>query len=481
MPKKPKKKSSSSTNKKERVIPVRDILNPGASSGLSSAQALKQLTELTHSIDPLIQTSREIEQAMGGIDLARNVALASDTQATQAIERAMGGPGLSQSIALATTDRVSEAIERAMEADLSRSLYPLELSPKMRALSAASSLADKVSSINDKWSKAIEPLGALGVFGEVNRSGEAIANILGSNHHTEFGVLDSHLRGDLSKILGPLETESHLGIKSLASALGTNFFGISKPNNAINQSVYGTSLNTGPFSSFFERLDGPFSKLSYKVGRALERDQTVRTVLKLEWIPHQTMPFEKLEKLSSEEEYDAFILSHYSENFSKLKQTILATFKAVSNDTLGLTKLLEALEHHQNGHYNSSISILVLDFERIFRENTSDKLQGKHRPQRYKNEFCDRHENLDHNFNKAYLYNIVSILRHHILARIDPSCEEEIKKLEAHGIPNRNAVAHSFIHYVRPKQSLNSIFLIHAIAELMHSRRNGLDISHDAA
>ena len=201
-------------------------------------------------------------------------------------------------------------------------------------------------------------------------------------------------------------------------------------------------------------------KLARHVGNAEALD-------KAGWLPHHSMPFDRIDECEGDAEaVNALLSRYYRDGWSEVCRDIEARLKQCDVDDQTKETFREALEAHEAGLYRSVCAVLIPGIERVSRielhENRMDT------PVTNQNRLRELASELPISsiepggFFALKLYQRLSM---HLYERVNDECGRN--RFTQDPVPNRHAVVHGYVVYSSMQSSLNTIFMANFILQVI--------------
>ena len=185
------------------------------------------------------------------------------------------------------------------------------------------------------------------------------------------------------------------------------------------------------------------------------------------WFPHYTIPEELLDEGIEGADFNHLLLSYYRDNWAHVRQTIEGNLAAYPVNGETKAAFLEALESHEHGLYRSVCRNLMAEVEHVVRIHLYG---GKVGSFSVKKQIGDDFGILPVSILPDRQLGFVGYfyLQDHLYGHINN--EVDRNRFVNHQVPNRHATVHGLLTYPTEQNSLNSIFLVEYVLQLLSAR-----------
>ena len=185
------------------------------------------------------------------------------------------------------------------------------------------------------------------------------------------------------------------------------------------------------------------------------------------WFPHYTIPEALLDEGIDDSDFNSLLLSYYRDNWAQVRQTIEGNLSAYPVDDETKAAFLEALNAHEHGLYRSVCRNLMTEVEHVVRIHL---FGGKVGSFSVKKQIGDDFGILPVSMLPDASVGFVGYLclQEHLYDHI--KSEGDRSRIVDHPVPNRHAAIHGLLTYPTVQNSLNSIFVVEYVLQLMSAR-----------
>jgi uncharacterized coiled-coil protein SlyX len=218
---------------------------------------------------------------------------------------------------------------------------------------------------------------------------------------------------------------------------------------------------------FAELVSRPAAKFAEMARSYLIERQRADSLTKAGFLPHITTPFHLVDECDD----DVFKLSnlieeYYRDNWTAVRAQLLKRLNSFSIDDEAKHTVIDAIELHELGHYRAVISLLFPEIERVvITELGNVKVDGLPmgpKVPHYLQQIGDEIGISDLELNGFMGLELFGRLTHHLYASV-----KDKARMEADGVPNRNAALHGLVIYRSYKNSINTIFITDVIFRIV--------------
>ncbi|WP_332117236.1 hypothetical protein [Azorhizobium caulinodans] len=257
----------------------------------------------------------------------------------------------------------------------------------------------------------------------------------------------------------------------------------------LNQHMVGRPRMPNPAQEILNRF-APIREAAAKFVNALtpvvqQIGLSVRGYQALErigWLPHATTPLHLLSDPLDDvddAQLSSAIESYYRENWAEVRERLLADVESLDVNAESKLVFREGIEAHSHQLYRASCRLLLVECERVVRQDLFDGTPGENvrwegkrsTPTRVLRTLADEQPLPD-----GYLSLLLYVkLTEHLYERI--SSADIMQQFAMDPVPNRNAALHGIISYNTFQNSLNAMFLtdyvFHIVADAKISHEDG--------
>ena len=252
-------------------------------------------------------------------------------------------------------------------------------------------------------------------------------------------------------------------------------------------------IEAGRTLSEFQRMLAPFSKTVSDSLRQLS--EVIRPVLPhlvafarfsrivdavgcTGWVPHRSVPLNKVEPLINDvTSLEKYLASYYEQHWTYIRQDISSRLHGYHVDDETRDTFREALEAHDNGHYRCVCRVLFPEIERSIRSRFNVVEIGTNLSRRKIRDVLNGTTLGEVITGDPLAYSRFRLLVQHVYEHVDG---EGVQKVEEISTPNRHAALHGLVTYSTKKHSINMILMFDFMLEFfssidparVHSARN---------
>ena len=186
------------------------------------------------------------------------------------------------------------------------------------------------------------------------------------------------------------------------------------------------------------------------------------------WFPHYTIPEALLDEGIDDSDFNELLLSYYRDNWAQVRQMIEGNLSTYPVDGETKAAFVEALDAHEHGLYRSVCRNLITEVEHVVR---IDLYGGKVGSFSVKKQIGDDFGILPVSIFPDLKVGFVGYfyLQDHLYDNINN--EVDRNRFINHQIPNRHAAIHGLLTYPTVQNSLNSIFMVEYVLQLLSARK----------
>lgn len=197
------------------------------------------------------------------------------------------------------------------------------------------------------------------------------------------------------------------------------------------------------------------------------------------WLPHETMPFDRLDAAAvAAGEVDALVEAHYVDNWGDVEAAFNASVGGYDIDAEAKATFAEALAAHRQGMFRVAPRLLFPEIERVV---SAEFHGGRHyaassggRRGRPITNLRDLRETIREMpggeiLAHAFAIELLGKLEAHLYERVEDDAVD-VARVAADPVPNRHASLHGLVVYNSRKSSLNVLimtdFIFHLVSRL---------------
>ena len=227
-----------------------------------------------------------------------------------------------------------------------------------------------------------------------------------------------------------------------------------------------------------------FAPLQEMFARLAAQSAKARLVESRGWLPHETMPFDRLDEAAGESiDVDAIVEAHYVDNWDEVYAALSASVGGYEIDDEAKATFAEALTAHRLGLHRVAPRLLFPEIERVV---SVELHEGRHhvttpggRKGRSIASLNDLRESVDEiPAGDVLAYNfateLLKKLDAHFYERVEDSAEG-VARFAADPVPNRHASLHGIVSYNSLKSSLNALIMTDFIFHLVSRMKRYID------
>ena len=192
--------------------------------------------------------------------------------------------------------------------------------------------------------------------------------------------------------------------------------------------------------------------------RLARHAQRARALDKSGWLPHYSMPFDRMEECAGDADaIHKLLCRHYGERWSDVHQDIEARLAEYDIDEEAKATFVEALDAHEAGFYRNVCRVLLPEIERVSRlELHADRLD-RITSQPLLHELTARLPIPAVEPSGFLALNLYRRISEHLYEHVDD--ENSRQRLANDPAPNRHAAVHGLVAYSAMQNSLNTVFM----------------------
>ena len=186
------------------------------------------------------------------------------------------------------------------------------------------------------------------------------------------------------------------------------------------------------------------------------------------WFPHYTIPEALLDEGIDDSDFNELLLSYYRDNWAQVRKMIEGNLSTYPVDGETKAAFVEALDAHEHGLYRSVCRNLITEVEHVVR---IDLYGGKVGSFSVKKQIGDDFGILPVSILPDLKVGFIGYfyLQDHLYDNINN--EVDRNRFINHQIPNRHAAIHGLLTYQTLQNSLNSIFMVEYLLQLLSARK----------
>lgn len=194
------------------------------------------------------------------------------------------------------------------------------------------------------------------------------------------------------------------------------------------------------------------------------------------WLPHYTMPFDRVDKCGDDADALHDLLSrHYQERWPEVRREIEARLMPYDIDDKAKKTFFEALDDHEAGRYQSVCSLLPPVIEQVSRKelhNDSIETANPITSQKDLQKLAGKLPPSSVEPGGLFAWNLLRRLSKHFYKRINDEATRQ--QFAQDPVPNRHAAVHGFVEYSSMQNSLNMIFMADYIFRVISLTKEAL-------
>ena len=179
------------------------------------------------------------------------------------------------------------------------------------------------------------------------------------------------------------------------------------------------------------------------------------------------MPEALLDEGIDDSDFNELLLAYYRDNWAQVRQTIEGNLAAYPVDAETKEAFREALSAHEHGFYRSVCCTLIIEVERVVRIHLYDGKVGSFSVSKLiVDDFSILPMSMlpDARVGFVGYFYLEGHLYDHIKNEVDRN------RFVNHRVPNRHATLHGLLTYPTVQSSLNSIFALEYVLQLISAR-----------